>query len=351
MSNMADPTVSQARSFKENPRHYPRKLQVGLYNKFSKRLPFHPLPENPKKILIQAQEKIGDSILLFPTIAGMKDLFPVAEIHLLCSRMNESIFQSLEEVEKTMVYRNRGFWSLIGETDYDLFYNPKDHPSITAFKIAKRVKAKVKVCLAHPRQEQHYNYGLTVNHLDRILEKNAALITEYDPGFNFDSKFPNIDNSSPINKNHISINLSAGSESRKWPLESWIELIDSFGKDNAGIQVDIFSYSHEGDLAKKIEKRFGMVVKLFPLLDSIIDAGPIIQKSSILISPDTAMIHVADAVGTPVVGLYSGDDRNVARYRPYWVQHRIIQSSALSIQSIKPDRVFEASKELMALNS
>jgi len=42
-----------------------------------------------------------------------------------------------------------------------------------------------------------------------------------------------------------------------------------------------------------------------------IDLGPIIQNSNLLISPDTAMIHVADAVGTPIVGLFSGDHRNV----------------------------------------
>jgi len=100
---MANPTVSQARSFQENPRHYPRKLQVGIYNFFSKRIPYKPLPDNPKKILVQAQEKIGDAVLLFPTIGGLRKLFPASVIHLLCSRINEPLFQSIKEVEKTIV--------------------------------------------------------------------------------------------------------------------------------------------------------------------------------------------------------------------------------------------------------
>jgi ADP-heptose:LPS heptosyltransferase len=82
-------------------------------------------------------------------------------------------------------------------------------------------------------------------------------------------------------------------------------------------------------------------------LYSILEAGPIIQNSNLLISPDTAMIHIADAVGTPMVGLFSGDYRNVRRYRPYWVKYKILQSSTLSIQGIEPNEVFNAFEELM----
>jgi ADP-heptose:LPS heptosyltransferase len=58
------------------------------------------------------------------------------------------------------------------------------------------------------------------------------------------------------------------------------------------------------------------------------------------------MVHVADAVGTAIVGLYSGDNRNVERYRPSWVKHRILQSNTLSIQQIEPSEVISAVKEL-----
>ena len=146
---MANPTVSQARSFQENPRHYPRKLQVGVYNFFSKRIPYKPLPANPKKILVQAQEKIGDAVLLFPTISGLRKLFPKSVIHLICSRINEPLFQSIKEVEKTMVYRSgRQFWNALKETKYDLFYNPKDHPSITAFKTIDHCRCRLSLAFA-----------------------------------------------------------------------------------------------------------------------------------------------------------------------------------------------------------
>ncbi|MBL7009635.1 MAG: glycosyltransferase family 9 protein [Candidatus Marinimicrobia bacterium] len=344
---MASHTVSQARSFKENPRHYPRKLQVGIYNTFSKRLPYHPLPSKPQSILIQAQEKIGDAILLFPVIGGLKKRFPESTIHLLCSSKNEHIFYAHKDIDKTMIYRTgRRFWQILRETHYDLFYNPKDHPSITGFKIAKSVRADVKVCIADRRQEQHYNYGLTVNQSQSVLEKNGAILRAYDFGFEVEPSFPNVDLSNPKGKNIISINLSAGSESRKWSLNNWISLIDLIIKDNEKTAINLFGYGKEVKQSQKIKERFNAFVNLCQI-ESILDAGPIIQKSSILISPDTAMVHVADAVGTAIVGLYSGDNRNVGRYRPYWVAHKILQSPTLSIEQIEPSIVFSALKELM----
>ncbi len=348
MSNMANQTVSQARSFKENPRHYPRKFQVGIYNAFSTRLPYKPLPKNPKKILVQSQEKIGDAILLLPTIGGLKKLFPGAVINVLCSRKNEPIFNAIPVVEKTLVYRSgRRFWHDLTTNQYDLFYNPKDHPSITAFKIAKVVNAGVKVSLAHPRHEKHYNHGLTVTKLRRILEKNGAILQAYRFGSKIESFFPKLDHGVGKNKNEISINLSAGSEARKWSFQNWVEMIELFLGLNSELRFNIFTQGNEAETGKKIASKFGLLIALFSDLTSILDAGQIIQKSSILVSPDTAMIHVADAVGTPVVGLYSGDERNVERYRPYWVKHEVLQSKSLSIQAIPPIDVFNAATGLV----
>ncbi|HCI16727.1 MAG: glycosyltransferase family 9 protein [Candidatus Marinimicrobia bacterium] len=351
MSNMPRHTVSQARSFKENPRHYPRKFQVGVYNTFSKRLPYHPLPSKPQRILIQAQEKIGDAILLFPIISGLKKQFPSSIIHLLCSTKNKHIFESHKDVKKIMVYRSGySFWQSLKETHYDLFYNPKDHPSITGINIAKKVRADVKVCIADRRQEQYYNYGITVNQSNHILEKNGAILRAYDFGFKLEPTIPNVSLTDPKEKNHISINLSAGSNTRKWPLNNWISLIDFIIKENEEIVINLFSFGKEVKQGQKLKDRYNSFIKLCQI-DSILDAGPIIQKSSLLISPDTAMVHIADAVGTPIVGLYSGDDRNVARYRPYWMKHRILQSPSLSIQNIEPSEVFHALKELMKVNA
>ncbi len=66
-----------------------------------------------------------------------------------------------------------------------------------------------------------------------------------------------------------------------------------------------------------------------------------------LISSDTAMIHLSDAAQTPVLGLFSADNRNVSRYKPFWVKNKIVQSDSLSIKNIIPKRVFSEYNKLV----
>ena len=96
---MLNRTVSQARSFKQNPNHFPRKLNVRIYNALSRTQPKYPLPKTPKRILIQCQEKIGDGILVFPLLHGLNKIFPNLNIDLLCSKHNRSIFKRLPYVK------------------------------------------------------------------------------------------------------------------------------------------------------------------------------------------------------------------------------------------------------------
>ena len=97
-------------------------------------------------------------------------------IDILCSRRNREIFNKVSFIEKIFTYRNGNkLWEKLSSNKYDIFYNPKDHPSITSFRIAKRVKAKVKVCISNKRHDQHYNYALKNLNAKRILEKNALL--------------------------------------------------------------------------------------------------------------------------------------------------------------------------------
>ena len=88
---MLNRTVSQARSFKQNPNHFPRKLNVRIYNALSRTQPKYPLPKTPKRILNQCQEKIGAGILVFPLLYGLNKIFPNLNIDLLCSKHNSCL--------------------------------------------------------------------------------------------------------------------------------------------------------------------------------------------------------------------------------------------------------------------
>ena len=80
---------------------------------------------------------------------------------------------------------------------------------------------------------------------------------------------------------------------------------------------------------------------------SIFEAAAVIQRVDLLVSLDTALVHVAAAVGTPVVGLYPRDLRNRRLYAPYGVPSQLLGSDCMTLDSIQPRQVYQAVGELL----
>jgi len=343
---MPNPTVSQARSFKQNPNHYPRKLKVGIYNALTRTEPNYPLIKNPKRILIQCQEKIGDGILLFPLLYGLKLFFPDLSIDILCSRRNREIFNKVSFIENFFIYRNgKKLWQKLNSNKYDIFYNPKDHPSITSFRIAKRVQAKVKVCISNKRHDQHYNYVLKNLNEKTILEKNALLLKEYDKNFKILPWLPI--NNDQIKNHEVCINISSGSPQREWPVVKWIDLINMIYENDKTTKINIIAINKDQNKINAIKRKIGHSINFHSNFNNILDSVSIISKSKVLISPDTAMVHLADATKIKILGLYSADSLNVERYSPFFSKYKIIQSNSLSINNIETQKVFLEYRKLI----
>lgn len=72
-----------------------------------------------------------------------------------------------------------------------------------------------------------------------------------------------------------------------------------------------------------------------------------IQRGDLLVSPDTALVHVAAAVGTPVIGLYPRDLRNRRLFAPYGVPSQLLGSDSTTLDSIQPQQVYQAIWKLL----
>lgn len=337
-------TVSQTRSLRANPRHYPRKVLVMLYNSFTREVARKPLPGNPQSILIQAQEKLGDAVLLMPLLKALNTRFKKARIEVLCSRHNQYLFQAVPFIADTYVYPSElsHLKQKLAGKQYDLFYNPKDHPSITAFRVARFVQAEVTVCLSHPRHDRHYNFSLPNRGDVPVVEKNGELLKAYGVEFPLANYFPLPDVPDRTQKKRIALNLSSGGIHRKWPHKNWAELIQKLMNSERDLHLALFAMGEDQTMGEQLKQQFGSRIE-YPLSSrNLLEAGTILRLCKMLISPDTALIHVSAAVGTPVVGLYTGDIRNQQRYQPWGVDHELVISSGLGLSDISPVEVKKA---------
>ena len=134
----------------------------------------------------------------------------------------------------------------------------------------------------------------------------------------------------------------AGHESRRWPLERFAQLAE-FLQRNDGVRPIVFAGPEERALVPQMKS-------LFPPATIILDKLSIPQlaaaqaRISVLVSNDTGPMHIAAAVGTPVVLLL--DRRAPESYIPPGEQHRVIYSN--TIPDITVEEVYEATRAVLA---
>ena len=134
----------------------------------------------------------------------------------------------------------------------------------------------------------------------------------------------------------------AGHPSRRWPLERFAELADYLVR-NDGVRPVVFAGPEERPLLAQMRN-------LFPQSAIILDRLSIPQlaaaqaRMAVFVSNDTGPMHIAAAVGTPVVLLL--DRRAPESYLPLGDHHRILYSG--TIPEISVDEVYEATRALLA---
>jgi len=103
-----------------------------------------------------------------------------------------------------------------------------------------------------------------------------------------------------------------GRPEKLWPTERFRELARRLGDD----AVAVWGPGEE-ELAKAIGCRVAPKTSLREL-------ASILQRSRLVIGADTGPLHLADALGTPVIGLYG--PTNPKRNGPYWQLDRCVST-------------------------
>ncbi len=110
------------------------------------------------------------------------------------------------------------------------------------------------------------------------------------------------------NTNWIAINPAASKSERTWPLEYQIQLINTIHRQtHYNVVLTGGLNPVELSLAERIQQSILNPKRLLNLVgqSSLLELAALYQRVKCLIAPDTGPIHLACALGTPVVGLYA----------------------------------------------
>jgi heptosyltransferase I len=151
----------------------------------------------------------------------------------------------------------------------------------------------------------------------------------------------------------VLINPGAGWGAKRWPVERYADV--ARGLLNRGLRVFVNAGPGEVLLADTLVKRTGGGA--MPLMCSVEQLIAITRRVSLAIAGDTGPLHLACALGRPVVGIYGPTDPT--RNGPFGTRFKVLRSvesrrdharreePESGLLTITPDEVLEAAGELL----
>ncbi len=314
------------------------------------------LPKTISKILVVQIGRIGDFILAIPLFETLRAKYPNAEIHALVSKSNANVGESCTYIDKVYIH-NKGLQLLntllaLRRENYDLWIDPKSHRSGESQWLARLNNAKFKIGyhekksnlfdyqldeeLANPQAHMTYMNMLAFKHLGvqpRIVKPTLTINS------NSEKKFKDFQE---INKflKYYCINLSGSQKGRDWTEEKWIDFLKLIEKDTDMLL--IIASPEQKPLAVKFVQKLNK--SCFYATQYINETYPVIANATLVISPDTSIVHIASAFDTPLLGLYGDKTINYLRFSPMSTLSEVVfrENQEPSMKDIPLERVYSS---------
>lgn len=270
---------------------------------------------NPTRIGIIQPSAIGDLILASGLIAHARAMFPLAEIYLLHGRSNRAALDLLEpgivgyELDFTKpiatLKRIRSF-------KLDVLVDLVPWSGLTAL-VCRFSGVPLTLGFAAPGRYRHFLFGNVATHSHDVhqSENFRSLATFFGPiehyAYRLRTDFPEPDIRLPYKQLIICHIRPGGSQARAkaWPDDRWVELTGRLC--DAGYAVGYSGSAADGSAVESViaqverpgRQCFSLVGKL-----TLPEFCFVIKHARLAISVDTSPLHLASALGTPVVGIH-----------------------------------------------
>jgi ADP-heptose:LPS heptosyltransferase len=298
---------------------------------------------------------LGDAILLTPLINNLKRAIPHAQIHIITNSPIVSFYKNDPNIDEVHKGKNHyiSLFKLIKSHKFDILFCTKDHPSFTFLYQSRLIRARFRVGIEHPYHHGFFNYLIKLDFHKHVIEKNCALLDYMGITYTKENCRPYLPEGNPsakikqfadkiLNKKYIGINLSAGDKQREWSLDKWIQLVSHIEQ-----RIIVFAMPDRYEDKEEIENKFDHVLSS-PPTESIDEVAALLKNLTLLISPDTSLIHLASCVNVNVVGLYNSDIIQAERFYPYLIEYKKCISPTRDIEDIPVDEVGTAVHDILS---
>lgn len=306
-----------------------------------------------KKILIYSWLRgIGDGIINSGYIVELKKIYPDSEIDIFCYPTYALPYETNPYVNK--IYKLKTFkrkmiksvlvqlntlWEL-RKNKYDIVIDTGSSYQKINFKFLKMINGKD----VYGFYKNNNKYGYTKEYLSKIYS-HLSMKGSYEP-FNLLTPpkyvfiIPNeskkkaeifLKEKININKKNILFNPE-GAHNKTLHKDKIIEIFNEFSKLK-DTNIFVNSTKKTRDMIIKILEKTEYENIFLAYEGNIFDVGALLEKMDLCVSVDTALVHMASALGINVVGIYANTSKSKDLYPPRFVKYEIVTQKEKSKKS------------------
>jgi len=292
--------------------------------------------QNYRNILVVRLDRMGDVVLSTPALKALRDAYPESRITFMVRPYVRDIAEGNPSVDEVIIYDkvkglsdNIKFIKGLRKKKFDLavILHPTFRTNWIVFLscIPRRIgfdrKRKMGVLLTdripdkkHLGLKHEIDYTLDILRYIGVNAKDRKMHVPVSRESQARARETLAKGGISESDSVVVIHPGASCPSKRWPAERFAETADMLIK-RRGVKVVIISGESDKELGGKVAS--SMKEKCFNLSGgtTVGDAAGVLKVSKLFISNDSGPVHVACAVGTPVVAIFGRSDRGLSPRR------------------------------------
>ncbi|MFH0762820.1 MAG: lipopolysaccharide heptosyltransferase II [Candidatus Omnitrophota bacterium] len=322
-------------------------------------------PDDFKRILIVRTDRIGDVLLSTPVVRALREAYPNAYIAMMVSAYTKDIADGNPWLDEAIIYdkdtRHKGWLSslkfslALGRKKFELavILHPTNRVHLVTFfsgiparigygrklgfLLTERIKHTKQLGRKH---EAEYNLDI-LRHLG-IQAVDKSLFMPVKPAAEEWVKQVLGENGISDDDKILAVHPGASCPSKVWPNERFAEAADRLAEEYK-FKVLVIAGPKDIAQAQAVIKKMRTPALNLAGRTSVSQLAAVLKKCRLFISNDSGPVHIASAVGTPVISIFGRAQAGLSpkRWGPLGAKDKVLHKSAGCIECLAHNCVRE----------
>jgi len=276
----------------------------------------------PQSICILRLSALGDVTHVLPVVRGMQDNWPDTHISWIIGAAEHRLVQSVDNVEFIVFDKHGGWRSILNlrnalkERRFDVLLHMQ--VSARANVLSRFVRAPLRLGWDRARSRDCHQYFIDQSVAAVPMQHQVEGFLEFPRALGLHIEQPRWD--MPVSaearewaqgqlgrgRKTLVISPCSRHKIRNWSATHFAAVAD-FASRELGMQVVLFGGPGKTERDTGIEIERASQCEFINLIgrDTLEQSKALLKQADLLISPDSGPVHIASALGTPVLGLYA----------------------------------------------